>query len=177
MSNIFLITGVNGIGKSTLISQLENKLDMTAFDIHDFDERGVPDNADKEWRHSETLHWITIGKENKSNAKATIVCGFMKFSEIDDALSLIGVDAHICLLDANEETISRRILGRYPNPESVTELERTTGKTPEKFATDNVWVSSKFRQEAQEKNYHILDTSELSPEEVGQKVIDWILLK
>ena len=150
---------------------------MTAFNIHDFDERGVPDNADKEWRQSETLHWITTGKENESNSKATVVCGFMKFSEIEFALSLLGVVAHICLLDADEETISRRILGRYPDPESITELERTTGKAPEKFAADNVWILSKFRQEASEKDYSIVDTSELSPEEVGQKVADWIMSK
>jgi len=66
---------------------------------------------------------------------------FYEFLEIEDALSRLEVSAHICLLDANEETISSRILGRYPDSESVAELERTTGKTPEKFATDNVWVS------------------------------------
>lgn len=177
MSHIFLITGVNGIGKSTLMSQLKNKLEEDIFNVRDFDERGVPDNADREWRQSETLHWVSVGKENMNNAKGTVICGFMKFPEIEDALSQLGVDAHICLLDADEETISRRILGRYPDSESVAELERTTGKTPEKFTTDNVWVSSKFRQEAKEKDYFIVDTSKLLPEEVGQKVIDWIMSK
>jgi broad-specificity NMP kinase len=177
MSNIFLITGVNGIGKSTLISQLVNKLDMTAFDIHDFDERGVPDNVGREWRQSETLHWIKISKENMDNFKGTVVCGFMKFLEIEAALSQLGVSANICLLDADEETVSRRILGRYPDPEGIAELERTTGKTPDKFAADNVWISSKFRQEANEKGYFIIDTSNLPPEEVAQKVTEWIVSK
>jgi RNase adaptor protein for sRNA GlmZ degradation len=174
MSRIFLITGVNGIGKSTLISQLKDKLDESSFDIYDFDERGVPDNVGREWRQSETLHWITEGKENSKN---TIVCGFMKFPEIEAALSQLGVSADICLLDADEDTISHRILGRYPNSESIAELERTMGKTPEKFAADNIWISSKFRQEAKEKNYPIVDTSNLSPKEVGQKIIEWILSK
>jgi len=174
MSRIFLITGVNGIGKSTLISQLKDKLDESFFDIYDFDERGVPDNAGREWRQSETLHWITVGKENPKN---TIICGFMKFPEIEAVLSRLDVSADICLLDADEETISRRILGRYPNFESIAELERITGKTPEKFAADNVWVSSKFHQEAKEKDYSIIDTSNLSPEEVGRRISDWILSK
>lgn len=177
MSRIFLITGVNGIGKSILMSQLKNKLEGDIFNIHDFDERGVPDNADREWRQSETLYWVSVGKENINNVRGTVICGFMKFPEIENALSQLGVDAHICLLDADEKTISRRILGRYPDPESMAELERTTGKTPEKFAMDNVWVSSKFRQEAKEKDYLIVDTSKLSPEEVGQKVVDWIMSK
>lgn len=177
MSKIFLITGVNGIGKSTLISQLKNKLDASIFDIYDFDDRGVPDNADREWRQSETFHWIKIGKENNNKEKGTIVCGFMKFTEIEDVLSQLSVEAHICLLDADEKTISERISGRYTNSESVIELERTTGKTPEKFATDNVWVSLKFREEANNKGYYMIDTSSLSSEEVSQKIIDWILKK
>jgi RNase adaptor protein for sRNA GlmZ degradation len=172
MGRIFLITGVNGIGKSTLVSQLKDKLDEDSFDVHDFDERGVPDNVGRDWRQSETLHWITVGKEN---AKNTIVCGFMKFSEIETALSQLGTQARICLLDADEETVSCRILGRYTNPESIAELERTTRKTPEKFATDNIWVSSKFREEAKEKDYSIVDTSDLSAGEVGQKITEWIL--
>lgn len=177
MSQIFLITGVNGIGKSTLLSQLKNKLEGSIFDIHDFDERGVPNNADRQWRQTETFHWVGVGKENEGRAKSTVVCGFMKFSEIEGTLSQLGTDANICLLDADEETISHRILGRYPDSESVAELQRTTGKTPEKFAMDNVWVSSKFSQEAKEKGYSIVDTTNLSPEEVGQKVIDWIVSK
>lgn len=171
---MFLITGVNGIGKSTLISQLKNKLDANTFNIYDFDERGVPSNADQQWRESETLHWIKTGKENKEN---TVVCGFMKFAEIEKSLSKLGVQAQICLLDADEETISNRILGRYINSERIAELERVTGKTPEKFAQDNVWVSSKFREEAIQKNYFIVDTSNSSPGEVAEKVVDWIVSK
>lgn len=174
MSRIFLITGVNGIGKSTLMAQLEKKLDTSRFDVYDFDERGVPDNAGREWRQAEALHWINVGKESTKN---TVVCGFMKFSEIEAAVLQLNVEAHICLLDADEETISNRILGRYPNLESVAELERTTGKTPEKFVADNVWISSKFRQEAKEKGYSIVDTSNLSPEEIGQKITAWIFSK
>jgi broad-specificity NMP kinase len=175
MSKLFLITGVNGIGKTTLIKELTAKLDKNTFAIHDFDERGVPDNADKNWRQSETSHWVEVGKNNKKNGIATVVCGFMKFTEIHDSLSLYDTEAKVCLLDANEAVITGRILGRYTTPESVMELDRTTGKTPEKFAADNVWVSSKFRTEAKEAGYFIVDTSKLSPAEVGEEISAWIL--
>lgn len=177
MKNIFYITGVNGIGKTTLISQLTKKLNTETFDIHDFDERGVPDNADKTWRHSETLHWTQVGKENLSKNIKTIICGFMKFPEILDALEKEEVQGEICLLDANEQIITERIIGRYRNnPEGVADLNRAVGKTPEKFASDNVWVSSQFRDQAKEAGYFIVDTSNLSPEEVGNKIADWIEL-
>ncbi|MDA8611367.1 hypothetical protein N9L18_00690 [Candidatus Pacebacteria bacterium] len=177
MKNIFYITGVNGIGKTTLISQLTQKLNIDIFEIHDFDERGVPDNADKTWRKSETLHWTQVGKENTKKGSKTIICGFMKFSEILDSLEKEEAQGEICLLDANEEIITERILGRYKNnPGGIADLNRAVGKTPEKFASDNVWISSQFRDQAKESGYFIIDTSNLSPEEVGKKVIDWIEL-
>ncbi|MEI7741466.1 MAG: hypothetical protein WCJ29_03085 [bacterium] len=52
----------------------------------------------------------------------------------------------------------------------MTELLRTTGKTPEKFIEGNVWVSTKFREECLANNFPIIDTSPLNPNEVAQKV-------
>lgn len=175
MKKIFYITGVNGIGKTALMSQLMKKLDMSVFEIHDFDERGVPDNADNIWRQSETLHWTQVGKNNLTEDLKTIICGFMKFSEILDALEKEDVEGEICLLDANKEIITERILGRYDNnSESVADLNRATGKTPERFSSDNVWLSSQFREQAKEAGYFIIDTSNFSPEDVGNKVIEWV---
>lgn len=175
MRNIFFITGVNGIGKTILISELKKILDMSVFEIHDFDERGVPDNADKTWRQSETLHWVQVGKENLIKDYKTIICGFMKFPELNDALQQEKIDGEICLLDASGQTITDRILKRYENnPDGVSDLNRTVGKTPEKFASDNVWVVSQFRQQAHELGYFIVDTSDLSPDEVGTSVGKWI---
>ncbi len=177
MAKLFLITGVNGIGKSTLTSLLSKKLNNHIFDIHDFDERGVPTNADKSWRQSEITHWIIAATENQKIQKNTVICGFMKFAEIQNALASLGAQAKVCLLDANDETISKRILERYTSSESVQELERTTSKTPEKFCADNVWVASQFRMEAKELGYHIVDTSSLSPGKVCSEIIDWIEFK
>ncbi|NOY35711.1 MAG: hypothetical protein GXP44_02225 [bacterium] len=172
---IFFITGVNGIGKSTLVFYLKSIFDSANFKIHDFDERGVPNNADKNWRQSETLHWAQLGKENLKEGISTIVCGFMKSSEIQDAIKQLAINVQVCVLDANPEIILSRISGRYTTPESLIELKRTTGKTPEKFAADNVWISSKFREEAKKNNYHLLDTSKFAPKDVAKNVQKWIL--
>jgi len=45
---LFIITGVNGIGKSTIIPELKGLLNSKNFVVHYFDERGVPDKADRE---------------------------------------------------------------------------------------------------------------------------------
>ncbi len=172
---LFIITGVNGIGKSSVIPKLKHTLDPTSFDVHDFDERGVPDNADREWRRSETRHWVSTAKLNLNKNLSTVVCGFVKVSDIGYALeNVLDITVSVCVLDASPETISKRILSRYTTSESLIELERTTGKTPEKFVSDNVWVASKFREEANENDYYILDTDEEKPDQVATGIIAWI---
>lgn len=172
---LFIITGVNGIGKSTIIPELKNVLDSTNFVVHDFDERGVPDNADREWRKSEIKHWFTIAEQNISKNLSTVVCGFMKMSDIKYALENgHSIKVSVCVLDASPETISSRILSRYLTTENLIKLKHTTNKTPEKFVSDNIWVASKFREEANENAYYLLDTNEQKPDEIATSVITWI---
>ncbi len=173
MSKIYFVTGVNGVGKSTVIPLLKDRLYPASFAIHDFDERGVPDSADGAWRLSETIHWTEVGKDNLQNGTSTIICGFVKAKEINQAVEEIGVEITVCLLDANSEAIEARILSRYTSAESLQELERTTGKSLEKFIQDNIWVAGKFREEALDAGWFILDTSHLNPENVAEALVDW----
>lgn len=175
---LFLITGVNGVGKSSVIPELRSLLNVDIFEIHDFDERGVPDNAGQEWRESETKYWVKSAEENGTRNISTVVCGFMKTGDIQHALSdRPEIRVNVCLLDASPETISKRILSRYTTPGSLQELERMTGKTPEKFVSDNVWVSTKFRKEAEENGYYVLDTNNLTPKEVAEKIVAWVNMR
>jgi gluconate kinase len=175
MQKLFIITGVNGIGKSSVIPELRRTLNPDSFVVHDFDERGVPDNADREWRKSETIHWFSTAKLNQNKNLSTVVCGFMKVSDISYALENVpNINVSVCVLNASPDTISRRILSRYTTPESLIELERATGKTPEKFVSDSVWIAPKFREEAIEKGYFILDTDELTPDQVAKNIIAWM---
>ena len=123
------------------------------FELHDFDERGVPDNADKIWRISETNYWISRGEENKRKGVSTVICGFSKPEEI-------GERAEIILLDVNAE--------------SLKELERTTGKSVEKFLADNIYVSSLLRKSCEERVCKIIETSDVSPAEIAQAVAGFI---
>ena len=68
---------------------------------------GVPNNADKTWRQSETFHWLELGKTNLESNISTIVCGFMKPSEIVEASGKLGVHPQVCLLDVNEVNLKK----------------------------------------------------------------------
>lgn len=174
MARIYFVVGVNGVGKSTIIPLLQDRLSPAAFAVHDFDERGVPDDADGAWRASETMHWASVGRDNLGRGISTVVCGFVKAKEIDQAVRALGITPSVCLLDADGPTIQTRIASRYTTPSRLEELQRTTGKTLDKFVQDNVWVSDKFREEATTNGYYILDTSGLGPEQVADKLVAWL---
>ena len=56
MSKTTFVIGTNGVGKTTVMNEVRKLISGSNFELHDFEERGVPDNADKTWRISETLH-------------------------------------------------------------------------------------------------------------------------
>lgn len=171
MKNTIFVTGVSGVGKTTVIDHLKPLLGAD-FELHDFDERGVPDNVDRQWRIDETKHWTELGLENSGKGIRTIICGFARPSEIteDDSVGFI-------LLDADEQTISRRLLNRYQVPGSVEGLERTVGKPLEQFVEENVNFASVLRDEAAGAGVKIIDTSEIPPEQVAQEIVEEITLK
>ena len=68
------------------MQQLKKKLPKKKFVIYDFDQVGVPPNADKIWRLKTTDHWLKQAKENNINGKSTIICGVCVPSEIEHSL-------------------------------------------------------------------------------------------
>lgn len=168
MKNTIFITGVSGVGKTTLIDHLKPLLGEN-FELHDFDERGVPDNVERQWRIDETKHWMELGAQNSESGKITIICGFARPSEIDNTESI-----KFILLDADEQTIRRRLLNRYQVPGSMEGLERIVGKPLEQFVEDNINFASVIRDEAKEYGVEIIDTTESNPDQVAQKIADVI---
>jgi 2-phosphoglycerate kinase len=164
MKTIYFITGVNGVGKTTILSPLKSLLGSN-FEVHDFDERGVPNSVGRQWRMDETKYWIELGSENAKKGITTIVCGFARPSEISD-----NPDVGFVLLDAGKDTIKTRLLNRYQTPESVETIERVSGKSVQQFIDDNVNFSSVIRDEASKYNVPIINTDSLNPEQVAQEV-------
>jgi 2-phosphoglycerate kinase len=167
MKEIFFITGVNGVGKTSIIKYLKNTLDPH-FEVHDFDERGVPNNAGRDWRLEETKHWITLGKENGKQNISTIICGFARPSEISDE------SVGFILLDANEETIKQRLWSRYQTTESIQIIEKVVNKPVQRFIDDNILFSKVMREEATKYGVKIIDTTQLTPEQVAKNIVDYL---
>lgn len=179
MNKIFFITGVNGVGKTSIMSFLSMLLPADKFEIHDFDERGVPEDADRGWRISETKHWIAEGNRLAEEGKSTIICGFIKPSDLED-YKLVNQgfpEIVLVLLFANPEIIRQRLTGRYTKNGIFDESQKVIGKPVSEFINDNVWFAEKMKSEFEEYNYPIIDTSDLSPAEVAEKVAEIIRKK
>ena len=172
MSNttkIYFITGVCGTGKTTVLSILKNILPKDLYDLHDLDERGVPKNGGRQWRLEETKHFISVGKENAEKGIVTIISGFFRPSEIKD-IAPDQENAHFILLDADSNTVEKRIHDRYSTEESRKKFTDKHGKTVEQFVQENISFTDTIRAEAREYDNTIIDTNNKTPEMVAREV-------
>lgn len=110
--NIFFITGTSGSGKSTLVKLLKGRLSKTLFEVYDFDENGVPSDADESWRRKNTDYWLVKAQENAVQKKSTIICGVTVPSEILSSLKKPDLPIYFGFIKIADETIRQRLKAR-----------------------------------------------------------------
>jgi len=174
MNNIYFISGVNGVGKTTVMSHLKELLPASIFEIHDFDERGVPENADGAWRISETKYWVEEGVKLIQKNKSIIICGFVKPKDFQKLLHNEFFKIILIFLDARPDIIRKRLIQRYSNNGYFDESQTVIGKPITVFIDGNVYISQSMKDLFVELGSPIIDTSDLAPEEVAKKVIRYI---
>ena len=159
MTKLYFITGACGTGKSSIIPYL--KKNLKGFNIHDFDEVGVPENPTMQWRKNTTDYWLKVASENAKKDISTLIVGLSIPQEVMTAPHFSSAPKiYYCLLDISEEERCRRLSKRGASKELIEDLEELVGLRK--------WVpKSKFE-------YVIIDTTTLSAEETGKKVISWI---
>lgn len=170
-SGIYFVSGVCGVGKTTVIKYLKSLLNKDSYCVYDFDARGVPDNADRNWRLEETIYWINVGKENIKDNISTIVCGFSNPEEIQES------EVKFILLDADEKTIEERLFNRYKEKGSEKDLKRASGMEVEEFIKDNINFLPTLRQTCiNDERCNIIDTVDKSPSEVAKCILKFVVL-
>jgi broad-specificity NMP kinase len=169
---IYFISGVCGVGKTSIIPHLNNLLPKERYDVRDFDERGVPDGADHAWRMDEVKKWLEIGTESAKAGVSTIICGFVKKKDFVDKMQPDTPEIVTILLDADSETIRTRLMGRYSTDGVFDPTKKVIGKPVTEFIESNVYYCDIMRTESAAEGAHIIDTSDLTPLEVAEKVVE-----
>jgi dephospho-CoA kinase len=161
MANIFFITGSCGVGKTSIINSLKKTL--KGFEIHDFDDVGVPENPSLTWRYETTKNWLKVGKENLKKNKSTVICGLTIPQEIETFISNDLIKkVYIFLLDVSVKERERRLKLRNADQELIEDLE-------ELINLRNYIINSKLG------GRNIIDTTKLSIEEVAYEIKNLIL--
>lgn len=175
MNKIYFISGVNGVGKTSIMPYLKTILPGDKHEIHDFDERGVPENADGNWRISETRYWVNLGADLAKQDKSIIICGFVKPADFQSLLSDESLGITLIFLDARPEIIRQRLVGRYSKDGYFDESQTVIGKPINVFIDGNIYISDQMKKSFEELNCPIVDTSDSTPEEVARKVTGLIM--
>jgi broad-specificity NMP kinase len=168
---LYFISGVSGVGKSSTMKHLKEMLPVDEFDVRDFDERGVPDGGGREWHDEETLCWFDIAAENAVSGKSTIVCGFANPDRVMDLRRPDHIPVQIILLHASPETIRARLLKRESTPERIKEIERAAGKPLEQFIEDCSTFAATLKEIFEKHGYPIIKTDNKDTEEISKELV------
>lgn len=174
MNRIYFVSGVCGVGKSSIIPYLRELLPQDKYVVYDFDSRGVPENADRNWRISESRHWLEEGTRLSAENMSTIICGFMKPTDWQDLINANTPEIKVIILDAQPEIVRQRLIARYTKDGIFDESQIVVGRPVKRFIDDNVWLCGQMKDIYINQNYEIVETSNLTPEEVAQKVVNII---
>lgn len=156
---IFFITGASGVGKTTLVEQLKLR-NIPSCIIYDFDERGVPSNADKAWRKRETELWLDVAVKNLEKNISTVICGVSVPSEILETRNTSRVFFGLIKVDVS--IMTTRLLNRGWSSDQV---------------RDNILWSNVLEQEVIAfTRSKVVDASTLDPSNVCDIFAAWIVL-
>lgn len=164
---IYFITGVCGVGKTAILKALKNILSEKTYDFHDLDERGY--KSVEGWRRGELNFFKKQAEENLKKGITTFISGFSIPNEIFNSPEEKDY-TKIILLHADPETVKKRIFGRYSTKKEKKAFLQKHNKTVEKFADDNASYVLTLKKDLEPHAVYIIDTSDLSPEDIAQKI-------
>ena len=169
-SKIYFISGVSGVGKSSLIPHLKDLLSPDGFEVHDLDERGVPDDGGRTWHDNEVRHWIDVGNKNATRGVSTVICGFAEPEGLARVSQEKDLPIIVCLLDASDDTLRARLVGRHTTPQSIAEIERASGKPVSEFIDKMIADAPLVRDLFVRNSCTIVGTDNKTPRQIAEEV-------
>lgn len=158
----FFLTGTSGSGKTTIVESVQKLLPFV--DVHDFDEGGVPQDADEKWRMDRTNHWLEIAQENTKQKKITIICGVSVPTEVKNAPAYLKqLMVHYGVVHVEPDDVRMRLKKRGWNDSLI--------------ENNIIWAEHLERFIKEEPDHFIVNGSQYGPNKVAEKICNWIISK
>lgn len=155
-----ILTGASGSGKTT-VAQLFAEKYSGECEVFFFDSIGVPSPEEMRekygdghqpggaWQRAMTFHWIERAAAVLTTGRPVLLEGQIRIAFILEALTSLGLTAHIVLVDCDDRTRTERLHADRNQPELAN-------------AQMMSWTRY-LRAEAVQAHCEILDTSNLPP--------------
>ncbi len=156
-TELFIITGASGTGKSTTTLLLKKKLSSSCA-VYDYDELLRPFDNTETWGDEVTQKMLQITKGNLEKNLITVVLGLIRPHTVKKYQDSYGVKSiKFCLLDISSEERSKRLATRGSSMSLIDGIEEHVG----------------FRTWIHEAGYEssIINVSNLNPNEVADEVM------
>jgi hypothetical protein len=107
----FLLFGSSAAGKTVALRALSGRVEN--LEIHDFDEIGIPTDADTAWRQRANEEWVRRALDYQADGTDILLGGQTPFGELLAAPSAVKLEAiSACLLDCSDKTRTARLQAR-----------------------------------------------------------------
>lgn len=186
MSTFYFVSGASGSGKTAIIPELKKLLGDTIA-LYDSDEmHPVPSNADKKWRQETTEKWL---QKLLSDGKDACLLGQLVLGEILSCPSAKKIEKiNLCLLDVSDfkriQRLKKRNTGgadqhmlnwaawlrmHHQDPQWTPHVIQELSASAMDFSRLN-----QLERWDEVAKIWILDTTDLSLNEVAQRVANWM---
>ena len=169
MARIVALTGVSGVGKSTMLRRLGQRPEFADDLFFDLDQSGIESDAGGAWRAQRAATFLDRIRAHPG-LRAVLAGSFVP-GDFGTAQHLL----EFCLLSADQPVLRDRLRSRYESSERASELRRITGLSPEAFILAQAEAQMKFEAEVLRapRSFRV-DTSQTSEEALETRLAAWI---
>jgi gluconate kinase len=188
MSTFYFVAGASGSGKTAIISDLK-KILGDAVSVYDFDDIGVPENADKKWRQESTEKWL---QKLLSEGKDACLLGQIVLGEILACPSAKQIDrVNFCFLDVSDFERIQRLKKR--NTYGIDQNMLNWSAWLRMHNRDPQWMQHVLKEDCwhgldfsawvllanwdEKANVKDIDTTGMAINQVAKSVAEWIFEK